>query len=292
MQPVRVGAGVVGLSAVAAFGQPSGFETPASCRTAVAENLGVPFYRVCPSEPGGRSFWIGAPLTCNRGEHETVQCPHATALVHPGVLPMTALPASEVAMVEGFTAQRLCGLRFAGRLPTRAERETARDAIGIAALLASASPGESFEIALSEMPEWLADGVCDSPSVLGPDCRLATYPTAPVPLPLAWEALSTCDAAPVELDDAAQACELGATCRVRAPLWETALSLGGERGSPALLVSPGKARAGYALRCDIPRPGIHAAPVEAVAAVRCVLGDTALTGTPRTEDTGPAPGGH
>lgn len=266
-----VGALAAGLGTWAAARADPG-RAPAPCAFEVAQKLGLPFYRVCGAEPGAPSFWISAPIGCSPGDNTQVQCPHATALVHAqGAKQPARIAAQRVAMLDGMTAHRLCGMRFAGRFPTRAERLAARHAVGLVTLIATQASEQSTALSLSELPEWVSEGACDNPSKPGSDCRLASYPTAPLALPLAWNQLRTCEAVPVAASEEQPSCLLGAECQGRGQ----SAARGAKRAVTGVLASPGKDEGAYALSCE---KAVTVQPVsskEPLAAVRCVLDDSA-----------------
>jgi hypothetical protein len=234
----------------------------ASCRFATAEKLGVPFYRVCPSASAATPFWISAPLTCGAGEHDTVQCPDATALVDVEGSKAHTFASRSMAMVDAFTAHRLCGMRFGGQLPSPAQRASARELLGLASLLVTQGPNTSDAIRLSELPEWVAKGNCANPSILGSECLIETFPRASVQLPIAWTAVRACSAVAVtSLPPDRIASELGGDCP------------GGP--SDCLVASPGASAGAYTLSC-VPSARASHAPErsEALAAVRCSVADS------------------
>lgn len=153
-----------------------------ACPSGAAERLGVKFYAVCPA---GRDapFWISQPLHCGAGDHDHVACPFATSLVRKGGA-QSSVPTKPqaVAMTDAFTAHRLCGMRFGGLLPSRSQRLAAKSSLGIATLLATED--SAGELSLSELPEWVAEGECDNPTLPGAHCRFASYPPQSVDLTL------------------------------------------------------------------------------------------------------------
>jgi hypothetical protein len=242
-----------------------------TCRFATREKLGVTFYSVCSATGAQSAFWISAPLGCGQGEHGTVQCPEATALVGASVPPVGAEPIAPkpVAMVDAFTAHRLCGMRFAGRLPSRAQRTRAREALGLATLLVTQGSPAKREMWLSELPEWVTEGNCDNPSTPGTTCSIASFPPAPLSLPLAWSSLRACKAFPLgNVSAKSELSELGKDCTNNSD---------DRTESECLLRSPGAAQTSYAIRCAPATSAVHApSPRESVAAVRCVVAAWAL----------------
>jgi hypothetical protein len=256
-----------------------GHKSAVPCRFATGEKLGIGFYRVCPSSPDRPPFWISAPLTCGQGEHGTVLCPEVTALVRAvGLENGGAIAPRRAAMVDAFTAHRLCGMRFGGRLASGAQRSDARETLGLATLLVTQGRDTSGGLWLTELPEWIAEGKCDNPSMLGAKCRITTFPPAPLPLPLAWEALRACTAEPLgEAPAGREVSELGQDC---AGTLATSEPPGRDRAgstNACLLRDPGPLRGAYALRCDKPASTPHAPTArESTAAVRCVVAGSAL----------------
>lgn len=254
-----------------------------ACRAATAEKLGVPFVHLC-ARGSPSPVWISGPLPCGQGAHASVACPTATALgAGAGGLNDSNVSHGPyaVAMTDAFTAYRLCGMRFGGRLPTRLEREQARDRLGLATLLATEGADGSGEIALSELPEWVADGDCENPSLPGPKCRIATYPPAPLPLRLAWEAVRACEARPLaEAGEHEGVATLGQICIAEAAESATAREIHALH-SPAvrscLFAGPSSEPSGYELRCTKPPTRPHPAlQREPLAAVRCLLREDSL----------------
>jgi hypothetical protein len=233
----------------------------AACRFASAEKLGVPFYRVCGSANDATPFWISAPLPCGAGEHGTVQCPDATALVDVEGSKAHTFASRSLAMVDAFTAHRLCGMRFGGQLPSPVQRVSARARLGLASLLVTQGPKASDAIRLSELPEWVAKGNCANPSILGSECQIETFPRASVQLPIAWPAVRACSAVAVtNLPADRIASELGGDCP------------GGP--SDCLVASPGAGAGAYTLSCAQSAGASHAPErSEALAAVRCMVAD-------------------
>jgi hypothetical protein len=253
------------------------------CRFAVGEKLGVAFFHVCPNDPHTPPFWISAPLPCGQGEHSEVACPQATPLLRSRGTDDVTLRAGPVAMLDSFTAHRICGMRFAGTLPSREQRRMARDQLGLVTLLATQGPGERAELGLTELPEWAIDGACDNPSLPGAACHITPFPPAPLPLPLAWDGLRSCDARPVASTAADRASvEIGDRCGAKAPAWQSQGK--GVTAAPGscLVRDPGELRGSYALSCKKPLASVHPVrPKEAVAAVRCVVQSWALGQTNR-----------
>lgn len=261
-----------GVTAVVALAD--GDSPPTPCRPRLGEKLGVTFHRMCPSDRT-ESHWISDPLPCGQGAHDTVACPVVTALARDGSRQRSPTRAQFVAMSDAFTAHRLCAMRFAGRLPTSSERASARNALGLATLLATEGADRSGQIGLSELPEWVAEGDCDNPSLPSANCRFASYPRAPLALPLSWAALRSCDAVPITgLDDRAEVAVLGGTCRDRSA---SPFGHAHHEARTCVLASPGTVPFHYELSCRKPKTAVHApSGREPVAAIRCVLQSWAL----------------
>ena len=157
------------------------------CVWRTGEKLGLAFAEICtpPSAPKGvleespaevAPFWMSAaPLPCSRGNRGTSDCPVATALLTARSKAKDVLVPRSVALVDAETAYGVCGMRFAGRLPTRAERELARYSASVATLVSMKEPGEA-EPRIGELPEWTQVGDCTNPSQPDEGCRLVIFP--------------------------------------------------------------------------------------------------------------------
>lgn len=184
----------------------------ARCSGRIAEKLGVRFVEVC----GGHDqdpFWVSvAPMPCSAGEHETIACPNVTPLLASRT--PVSLASRRVALVDGFTAHRLCALRFAGQVASHAQLERAREALGLAAVVVSERAVPAPEFHFEVLPEWTAEGRCDNPSVPGADCRFSRWPGAETRnAPMA--AIRACDARHARRDDATRVrLGVGGSCPV------------------------------------------------------------------------------
>lgn len=259
---------------VVGAGTARGDEAQARCAWRTGEKLGVGFAEICtaPSAPKGllewspaevAPFWMSAaPLPCSRGSRGTFDCPVATSILTARSRAKDALRPRSVTLVDGKTAYGVCGMRFGGRLPTRAERELARYAASVTTLVSIKEPGEA-EPRIGELPEWTQVGECTNPSQPDEGCRLVIYP--PV---LTWErgeqrVLQACRAsfAPAWLGTAVQpgAPCVGGTCTVR--------------------ILPALRPEAFQLTCRPSRIAAKEAPAEPraeVAAFRCVVPESAL----------------
>jgi len=252
----------------------------AACVPRVAEKLGVRFLRVCPSTLAAgvdlAPFWIGAvPSGCSAGEHDTLRCPPVLSVAQPRTADPPELRAASTglaAVVESETAHKICTMRFAGRLPTRAERSLARSALGMASVLVT----ESNEISgyrLHELSEWVTETACDHPTVLGPECRPHGFPSDATPT-IPWEVVTRCDASPVAALDARTLIGIDGECVVS----RTAMDSSAEHTVPCLVRGPaidprGRRDAALALSCGArgPAPSRLTGLAPDVAAFRCVL---------------------
>lgn len=192
----------------------SGAPEQAACTAKVAEKLGVPFIRLCPERAGERSFWVSAvPMACSGGEHGTLPCPPVTALVQPahGVPADFRAPSPrQAAVVEVYTAHKVCTMRFAGRLPTRAERARARAGLGLASVIVTDSSGTRR---FRELAEWVTDRPCDQPTDLSPDCNPGPFPSTSISA-VPWAMLARCEAKPA--DPASPLVDLDGACGAKA----------------------------------------------------------------------------
>jgi len=262
------------LLMVVGTGTASGDELGAKCAWRTGEKLGVGFAEICTpsSAPTGplekspaeaASFWMSAaPLPCSRGSRGTIDCPVATSILTARSRARDVLEPRSVALVDGKTAYGVCGMRFGGRLPTRAERELARYAASVTTLVSIKKPGEP-EPRIGELPEWTQVGECTNPSQPDEGCRLVIFP--PV---LTWErnkqsVFQACQAsfAPAWIESAIQpgaAC-VGGTCTVR--------------------ILPALRPEAFELTCRPRRIGAKQDPAEPKAeraAFRCVVPESAL----------------
>lgn len=231
--PVRLGAreflGAL-LVMVVAAATASAEEPPGRCAWRTGEKLGVAFAEICTpaSAPKGlleespaevAPFWMSAaPLPCSRGSGGTIDCPVATSILSARSRAKDALEPRSVAVVDGATAYGVCGMRFAGRLPTRAERELARYAAAVATLVSMKEPGEP-EPRIAELPEWTQVGECTNPSQPDEGCRLVIFPPVLTRERSKHSVLQACRAsfAPGSIENAIQpgaAC-VGGTCTLR-----------------------------------------------------------------------------
>lgn len=249
------------------------------CTPAVAEKLGVPFVRICAAGPGIGSvaspFWISAlPIGCSAGEHDTLRCPPVVALAQPrqrdpeGLRPGAS---SLAAVVEADTAHRVCSMRFAGRLPTRAERSLARTALGLATVMVT-DLKDRGAVRLQELGEWVTEKSCDQPTVLPADCGASSFPweaSAGVP----WDSVVRCEVTPLA--------ERGGRITVGVESECTgvgaAAGAGATRLVPCLVRGPavdprGQRVEGVSLACSAPAAAPRASDINVdVAAFRCVL---------------------
>ena len=263
--------------------------TVAACARRTTERIGIPFVKVCPQDlgfPGAafEPFWIAAaPLGCSAGEHETLQCPSVIALAHPAAGDSRApspLHGRLAAVVEADVAQSVCYMRFAGRLPTRAERSRAETAMGLASVVV-AQRGTPPHFEFFGLSEWVTDSACETPTV--DRCTPAYHPAGPRE-PIPWGAIASCDASPLSPETRAGAVLLGLGESCPAPdfAWGPGATL-----LPCALRSPAPrpSTVGFTLSCKAPERAPHAnAPVTTTAAFRCVVPEVALL-------TGPAPSG-
>lgn len=246
----------------------------------MAEKLGVPFVRVCAESPGigavAAPFWISVlPIGCSAGEHDTLRCPPIVALAQPrerdpeGLRPGAS---SLAAVVEVDTAHRVCSMRFAGRLPTRAERALARTALGLATVMVTDLKDQGA-VRLQELGEWVTEKACDQPTLLSPDCGASGFPwkaSSRVP----WDSVTRCEVSPIAERGERIAIGIDSECTGVG----AAASPGALRPVPCLVRGPavdprGRRASGVSLACAPPAPGpAHAADIAVdVAAFRCVL---------------------
>jgi hypothetical protein len=251
------------------------------CLPALAEKIGVPFIRVCPratidSSASTRSFWISAiPLGCSAGEHGTLACPPVTSLLQPPrELPDFKAPSPRLAaVVDAYTAHKTCTMRFAGRLPTRAERAQARAALGLASVVVS-EPGAGRARRIREISEWVTARPCGQPTALGPECKEDRYPTGSISA-VSWSMLARCSAHPVA-SSSFPPIELGGECAATRdagaawtlPCFVRGLAFATIGGAPSTAT-------GFELSCEPPNEAAEH-PSQArpdLAAFRCVLPD-------------------
>lgn len=243
------------------------------CTPATAEKIGVPFVRVCASPGAGtESFWISAiPLGCSAGEHGTLSCPTVTSLVQPpAALPGFRAPSPRIAaVVDAYTAHKVCTMRFAGRLPTRAERARARADVGLATVAVTEGPAGAFRA--RELGEWVTEPVCAHPTDLGPECHEDRFPKESIGA-VSFDALVRCAATPVTstprpLFDVGGACASPAWAGRGAFTLPCAL-----RGLGYGEVGGASAVRAFELSCERGEAGAEHASVRLdVAAFRCVL---------------------
>lgn len=207
-----------------------GDEPPAKCAWRTGEKLGIAFAEICvaPSAPKGlleespaevAPFWMSAaPLPCSHGNDGTIHCPVATSILSARSRAKDVLEPRTVALVDGTTAYGVCGMRFGGRLPTRAERELARYSATVATLVSMKEPDEP-EPRIGELPEWTQVGDCTNPSQPDEGCRLVLFPPVLTRQRSKHSVLQACQAsfAPAWIESAIQpgAPCVGGTCTVR-----------------------------------------------------------------------------
>ncbi len=252
----------------------SGDEPRGKCGWRTGEKLGVAFAEICtpPSAPKGlleespadvAPFWMSAaPLPCSRGSRDTIDCPVATSILSARSRAKDVLEPRSVAQVDGETAYGVCGMRFAGRLPTRAERELARYSAAVATLVSMKEPGEP-EPRIGELPEWTQVGDCTNPSQPDEGCRLVLFPPVLTRQRSKDSVLQACRAsfAPGSIETAIQpgAPCVGGACTVR--------------------ILPALRPEAFELTCEPTRMAAkQAAPKSEAerAAFRCVLPESAL----------------
>jgi hypothetical protein len=242
----------------------------APCTPETADKIGVPFVRVCVG--ASASFWISAiPIGCSAGEHGAVSCPHVTSLVQPPPesAAFRAPSPTMAAVVEAYTAHKICTMRFAGRLPTRGERAHARSAIGLRTVVVTQRTRGAFQ--LRELAEWVTEPPCAHPSDLGPECKENRFPIDSANA-VAFPAIVRCAAAPLPALSGF-AIDVGAECSVG-----DAPSKGGSFALPCAVrgVSGGPPpHVGFSLSCELPPTGepeaAHPPARLDTAAFRCVL---------------------
>mgnify|MGYP001817316582 CR=1 FL=1 len=249
-------------------------ETRARCAWRTGEKLGVGFAEICtpPSAPKGlleespaevAPFWMSAaPLPCSRGSRGRADCPVATSILTARSRAKDVLKPRGVALVDGKTAYGVCGMRYGGRLPTRAERELARYSATVATLVSTKEPGEP-EPRIGELPEWTQVGDCTNPSQPDEGCRLVIFPPVLTRQRSEQSVLQACRAsfAPAWIETAIQpgAPCVGGTCTVR--------------------ILPALRPEAFELTCRATRTGAKQAPAEPRAeraAFRCVVPELAL----------------
>lgn len=255
------------------------------CVPSVGEKLGVRFIEVCPARAGEvfddasggdralPGFWISAtPLPCSHGSHETLDCPTVTALEASPVGSRLRNRPMRASVLDAETAHRICTLRFGGRLPTAAEREHARHALGLVSLLVREEAAQDRRVAFDELPEWVAAEDCErNPSTIAPECRVSLSPPI-VPRPRReGDALLACDA---EIADfgSEPSVAIGGSCE---------LGIEAERRRPrcAAFVPHAAYPSRFTLACRDATPEVSEAaarPTSELAAFRCVLPRRAL----------------
>lgn len=251
----------------------------AECEPRTTEKLGIPFSMLCPRDLPAmgatfQPFWISAhPLGCSAGEHETVRCPVVTPLHHPApgeTRPPEPVPSRLATVIDANTAQGWCYMRFAGRLPTRAERARAELGLGLAAVMVTRSAGEPLHFELTRLAEWVTEEPCETPNVA--KCKLGMYPSGERRV-IPWEHLVDCSARPLASDPGqpgAARLSVGESCPSPGFDWDVS------RGKlPCAVRSVAEAAPlwGFGLTCLQPGAGSrHPADDPATtAAVRCVM---------------------
>ena len=262
------------LLMVLGTGRASGDEPQAACAWRTGEKLGVAFAEICTpaSVPEGlletgpddvAPFWMSAaPLPCSLGSGGTIDCPVATSILSARSRAKDVLEPRAVAVIEGETAYGVCGMRFGGRLPTRAERELARYSAAVATLVSVQEPGEPAPF-IGELPEWTQVGDCTNPSQPDEGCELVIFP-------------------PVLTRERTKHSVLQACRASFAPAWiETAIQVGAPciGGSCTVRIMPALWPEAFELTCGpAPVTATHdpARPQVERAAFRCVLPESAL----------------
>jgi len=251
-----------------------GDEPRAPCAWRTGEKLGIGFAEICTptSAPKGlleespaeiAPFWMSAaPLPCSRGSGGTLDCPVATAILSARSRAKDVLEPRSVALVDGKTAYGVCGMRFGGRLPTRAERELARYSASVATLVSMKEPDEP-DPRIGELPEWTQVGDCTNPSQPDEGCRLVIFPPVLTRERSRHSVLQACQAsfAPGSIETAIQP---GAPCM---------------GGSCTVRILPALQPEAFELTCEPTRILATEAPAEPDAeraAFRCVLPESAL----------------
>lgn len=248
----------------------------AECEPRTTEKLGIPFSKLCPRdlpEMGAKfpPFWISAhPLGCSAGEHETVRCPVVTPLHHPApseTRPPEPVPSRLATVIDANTAQGWCYMRFAGRLPTRAERARAELGLGLAAVMVTRSAGEPLHFGLTRLAEWVTEEPCETPNV--GKCKLGMYPSGERRA-IPWEHLVDCSAAPLASDAGLSLLSVGESCPAAGFDWSASQ---GRLPCAARSVAEGGPLSGFALTCLRPGSGGAHPPDDpaTTAAVRCVM---------------------
>ncbi len=250
-------------------------EPRADCAWRTGEKLGFGFAEICtpPSVPKGllgespdgglAPFWMSAaPLPCSRGNHGTSDCPVATSILSARSRAKDVLEPRGVALVDGKTAYGVCGMRFGGRLPTRAERELARYSAAVATLVSMKEPDEP-DPRIGELPEWTQVGDCTNPSQPDEGCRLVLFPPVLTRERSKHSMLQACQAsfAPGSIESAIQP---GAPC---------------VGGSCTVRILPALQPEAFELTCEPTRIHATESPAEPKAeraAFRCVLPESAL----------------
>jgi hypothetical protein len=288
---------LVSLLPVLAWAGGASDTTRTDCAPRIAEKLGVRFVQVCGAGENDASFWISvAPMPCSTGEHETIDCPSITPLLIGGTAAASPVPLTSrrVVVVDSFSAHRLCALRFAGRVATRVELESARAVLGLTALVVAEQSTPATEFRFEALPEWTADGECDNPSVPGERCRFARWPHAQARhAPMAE--IRACDARAVGPSDRARTnTEIGGRCPAQGWSWD-GLSAGASHDLPcdvhlAGITTRVSGAEDFALTCrapDLQPPRAPATDLGSIAAFRCVVPTWALA----TFDQPTAPSG-
>ena len=259
---------VIGTARASADGPAAG------CAWRIGEKLGVAFAEICTpsSAPEGlleespadvSPFWMSAaPLPCSRGSHKTTDCVVTTSILSARSRAKDVLEPRAVAVVDGETAYGVCGMRFGGRLPTRAERELARYSAAAATLVSIQEPGEPAP-RIGELPEWTQVGDCTNPSQPDKGCTLVFFPPVVTRQVTKHSVLQSCRAsfAPAWIKSAIQ---LGAPC---------------VGGTCTVRITPALRPEAFELTCRSPTLKAKqpkAEPKRERAAFRCVLPESAL----------------
>lgn len=220
------------------------------CAPRVGDKSGVRFVELC----GTGLFISGTPLACTPEERASAACDPATALE---VSPLAGPGKNrhvDALVTDRDVASRLCKQRFGGRLPTPAERQQARRALGLVSLQVREEPGEFARLRLDELPEWVAERG-----------RVTRSPAEVPRRRVHGEVLLGCVAEPAL--PRATAVPIGEVCDERPP----------EAGvrSPNCAVSVPGTEGRFELGCDPDHP-VRSRSGPEHAAVRCVLSENAL----------------
>ncbi len=285
MRRARAGRAVAALALLGcreekAAPQPVASATAAAptCTVRSAEKLGFPFLRVCP--PGEPGFWINAaPMGCSAGEHESVPCPHVTAIAHPVSSDPAPIASAIAALTDKETAARVCFMRLGGHLASRDERSKAQHAMGLASVLVTESDTADPRFHFEELAEWVVEesGEECANGLPTANCHFGWFPSRSHGAAVRWASLRECSA---RFGVAPATAVLGGGCPAGSWSWPPdaqARDLPCALRSPAIDARARPSDASFSIACVAPTARAHPEEQDKdLAAYRCVLPESAL----------------